>query len=330
MNGYSVRLHAFGQPESVLRYEPVSLPPPGSREVVVELAYAPINPADLNVIEGTYGSLPSLPATVGMEGVGVVAQTGADVQRLRPGQRVILLDYLGTWSTLALCHEDQLFPVPDDVPFEQAAMLKVNPSTAWRMLRDFVDLKPGDWIIQNAANSGVGHAVIQIAKAQSIRTVNLVRREEVVGELKRAGADVVVVEPDGITEAVIEDMKGVQPRLALNAVGGKSAKNLMKVLAVDGCMVTYGGMAREPISVGAGQLIFRNLRVVGFWISSWYRTAGADEREEMFANLLQLCRAGALHAPVEKAYPLNAFQEAITHAAGYRRNGKILISMVTF
>ena len=80
-------------------------------------------------------------------------------------------------------------------------MLKINPLTAWRMLHDFVRLEKGDWVIQNAANSAAGRAVIQIAHELGYRTVNVVRRKELIEELRAEGGDVVLLDNDELREA---------------------------------------------------------------------------------------------------------------------------------
>src|SRR5947209_3593217 len=153
-----------GNPAEVLRVVEQNWPTPAANEIVVRMRAAPVNPADLNAIEGKYPVKPSLPASPGMEGAGVVAEVGAKVKHLTVGQLVIMPHNFGTWREAAAVDAEKVIAVPDGIEAIQAAMLKINPITAWRMLHDFVELKPGDWLIQNAANSGAGRAVIHIAK----------------------------------------------------------------------------------------------------------------------------------------------------------------------
>jgi len=151
---------AHGKPEEVLRLEEQKLPTPAADEALVRVLAAPINPADLNQIEGKYPIRAPLPATPGFEGAGVVEEIGGSVQGLAVGTQVILPHDLGTWREACVVKADKLVTVPDKIKPEQAAMLKINPLTAWRMLHDFVALQPGDWVIQNAANSAAGRAAI--------------------------------------------------------------------------------------------------------------------------------------------------------------------------
>ena len=319
--------HEYGNPVDAIRVEERELSEPQAGEALVEVKAAPINPADLNTIEGKYPVRPPLPAVPGIEGVGVVTATGPDAGALEPGAVVILPHGLGTWREAAVIPAKDLVVIPSDLPLEQAAMLKINPPTAWRILHDFVTLKPGDWMIQNAANSGVGRAAIQIAGALGIRTVNIVRRPELVDELKADGGDVVLVDGDDIKERVREATGGAKILLAFNSVGGESALNIANTLASGGTIVTFGAMSKQPLRIPNGLLIFKDLRWRGFWLTRWYQNAPAAERDAMFAELVPLLRSGKLRTKIEKMYPLSEAKEAIARAMEGRRDGKILFKM---
>lgn len=144
---------------------------------------APINPADINMIEGVYSIKPTLPAIGGNEGVGVVEAVGSGVTTLRPGDWVLpSKPGFGTWRTFALCNEEDVDIVSNDISPEDAATIAVNPATAYRMLNDFKPLRTMAKnsrstisVIQNGANSAVGVAVIQLCRAWGIKTINVVR-----------------------------------------------------------------------------------------------------------------------------------------------------------
>ncbi|XP_029426774.1 enoyl-[acyl-carrier-protein] reductase, mitochondrial isoform X2 [Rhinatrema bivittatum] len=280
---------------------------------------APINPADINMVQGTYAILPDLPAVGGNEGVGDVLEVGSNVASLRPGDRVILADAgLGTWRTEAVVSEEALLRVPADIPLLCAATLGVNPCTAYRMLHDFEVLEPGDSLIQNAANSGVGQAVIQLAAALGFQTINVVRDrpnlQELVNRLKALGADHVLTE-EMLRKPEMKDLfkRIPRPRLALNCVGGKSATEMLRHLQSAGTMVTYGGMAKQPVTVPVSSLIFKDIKVRGFWVTQWKR-ANAQNKEEMNKMILDLCRlisAGKLAAPACLERPLEDYKVAL-------------------
>jgi mitochondrial enoyl-[acyl-carrier protein] reductase / trans-2-enoyl-CoA reductase len=313
-----------GLPAEVLRVVEQPWPEPGPDEVVVKMAAAPINPADLNSIEGKYPIRPALPATPGMEGAGIVVQLGSNVRDLAIGTPVILPHSFGTWREACAIAADKVVAAPPEIELIQAAMLKVNPITAWRMLHDFVPLKSGEWLIQNAANSAAGQCVIQIAKELGYKTVNVVRRAELVEELRALGGDVVLLDGEKLREEVALMTERAAIRLALNAVGGENALRVAKTLASDGTMVTYGAMSLQSLSIPNGMFIFKNLRFTGFWVNKWYDAATPEQRQETFWPLFDMAKRGLLQTKVEKTYPLSEAKAAITHAMQEKRQGKIL------
>jgi len=320
----AIVFHQHGAPAEVARPEEIEIAEPAGDEVRVRLLAAPINPADLNVIEGKYPIRPALPGVPGVEGVGTVEAVGAGVRQVAVGDRVLLPHSYGSWREAGVMRADGLCVVPANIPPEQAAMLRINPVTALRMLRDFVELKAGDWVLQNAANSAVGRAVIRLARESGVRTVNVVRREELIEELKADGGDVVLMDGDHLSAQISLATGGEAIHLALNAVGGDSAVRLAKALAPGGTIVTYGAMGRQPLRIPNGLLIFQDIRWRGFWVSQWYREASAGTVGALFAELFDLAKRGVVHAPVERLYPLAEASAALAHAAQGGRSGKIL------
>ena len=313
-----------GNPADVLHVEKQPWPTPAADEVVVKMRAAPINPADLNQIEGKYPVRPQLPATPGFEGAGVVIELGANVKGLTTGALVILPHNIGTWRDAVAVKADELVVVPDGIEPVQAAMLKINPLTAWRLLHDYVDLQKGDWLIQNAANSAAGRDVIQIAHELAYKTVNVVRRAELIDELRAEGGDIVLVDGENLREEVKSATGGASIRLGLNSVGGDSALHLANCLAPGGTLVSFGAMSLQPLKIPTGLLIFKDLRFRGIWINKWYDNATPSERMQTFRPLFDMARRGLLKTKVEKAYPLSEVKAAVAHAAQGKRRGKIV------
>ena len=313
-----------GNPPDVLRVESQPWPAPAPDEVVVKMRAAPINPADLNQIEGKYPVRPELPAIPGFEGAGVVVEIGADVKSVTNGALVIVPHNIGTWRDAIAVKADELVIVPAGIEPVDAAMLKINPMTAWRLLHDYVDLKKGDWLIQNAANSAAGRAVIQIARELSYKTVNVVRRKELIDELRSEGGDVVLVDGENLRNQAKNATGGASIRLALNSVGGDSALRLANCLAPASTMVTFGAMSLQPLKIPNGLLIFKDLRFRGIWINKWYDNATKEQRMETFRSLFDMAKRGLLKAKVEKAYPLAEARAAVARAAQGKRSGKII------
>jgi mitochondrial enoyl-[acyl-carrier protein] reductase / trans-2-enoyl-CoA reductase len=313
-----------GNPAEVLRVETRPWPKPAPDEAIVHMHAAPVNPADLNAIEGKYPVRPQLPATPGFEGAGVIADLGSDVKHLAPGGLVILPHNVGTWRDALAVKGSDLVPVPSGIEPVQAAMLKINPMTAWRLLHDYVELQRGDWLIQNAANSAAGRAVIEIAHDLGYKTVNVVRRRELIDELRDEGGDVVLVDGENLREEVRNEIGGAPIRLGLNAVGGESALRLANCLAPEATIVTYGAMSLQPLKIPNGLLIFKDLRFRGIWINKWYDNATAEQRMKAFQALFEMAARGLLKPKIEKAYPLSEVKAAVAHAAQGRRSGKII------
>ena len=232
-----------GKPSEVLECVAFTPRAPSAGEVLVRMLASPVNPADLNTIEGTYGVKPELPAVPGVEGCGVVEESASP--DFIPGDRVIFLRRASTWATHTTVAADSLFKLPAGIDPIQAAMLKVNPATAWRLLHGFGTLTPGDWIVQNAGNSSVARCVIQLARDLGIRTISFVRRAELIDELQQLGADHVLLDDDDGMAAAKSALGGANAALAFNAVGGESALRLMKLLCESGTHITYGAMGRK-------------------------------------------------------------------------------------
>src|SRR5437667_4529897 len=313
-----------GNPADVLNVETRPWPTPAADEAVVKMYAAPINPADLNQIEGKYPVRPELPATPGFEGAGVVVDAGGNASTIPAGTLVILPHNLGTWREAVAVKASELVAVPEGIEPVHAAMLKINPMTAWRLLHDYVDLKKGDWLIQNAANSAAGRAVIQIARELGYKTVNVVRRDELIDELRAEGGDAVIVDGENLRHEVKDATSNAPIHLGLNAVGGESALRLANCLAPGSTLVTFGAMSLQPLKIPNGLLIFKDLRFRGIWINKWYDNATMQERMDAFRPLFEMAKRGLLKTKVEKSYPLSEAKAAVANAAQGKRSGKII------
>jgi NADPH:quinone reductase-like Zn-dependent oxidoreductase len=319
-----LRIHRFGSPASVLTHETTESPRPAAGEVVVRVHAAPINPADLNWIEGTYGVRPELSATPGIEGCGIVDSSQA--ADFSPGDRVFFLHRAGSWATRVALPSTAACKLPAGIDLDQAAMLKVNPATAWRLLHGFTALHGGDWVVQNAGNSGVGRCLIQLARDLGVRTISFVRQPALAAELEHLGADLVLADDDDGRAAALDAMGGRHAALACNAVGGESALRLMNLLRDGGAHITYGAMARRPLTVPNGLLIFRDLAIRGLWVSRWIEQAPDAEIRQTYHELASRVADGRLVQPIDSRHPLRDFDAALTRNAAADRHGKVLFT----
>ncbi len=322
----SVRFTEFGEPADVLTVEEVATPEPGPGQVLIRLRARPINPSDLFTIRGTYGTLPKLPATPGLEGAGVIAALGEGVTQFQVGQQVVPLESAGTWQELIVARAGTVLPLPPGISDPQASMLLVNPTTAWLLLQEVLAVKPGQWVLQNAANSAVGRFVIQLSRHYGYHTINVVRRRELRDELLALGADEVICEADqDVVEQVqsLTDGKGV--RYAIDSVGGTSGSQLAQSLGGGGTLIVLGAISSEPLTIDPGSMIFRGTAVRGWWLAHWLRTAGQARIGQLFGTLIPLIAGGTLHVPVAAEYDLADVKQAIVAAEGSDRNGKIVL-----
>ena len=306
-------------PRDVLAVRTVPVPPPGPGEVTVRFLASPANPADVNSIEGSYPIAPaSFPAVGGHEGVGVAYAFGEGVDPtatgLDPARSWVIPNApgLGTWREWATVPASSLRAVPKTVPLEIAAQMVVNLPTAYRVLRDFVRLRPGrDAVALNAPMSAVGRAAIQMCREMGVATMATLRRGDARDDatwradadaLEALGATLVVPDgggrrgggggggggkllssPEAMEALAAMEARGLAPfppvALALNGVGGESSAALAGALTRGGVMVTYGGMSRRPAIVPTGAAIFKDVTARGFWLTRWSEEVERAEAE---------------------------------------------------
>jgi NADPH:quinone reductase-like Zn-dependent oxidoreductase len=317
---------SFGDPASVIECVDVPDPPqPNANEVALDVIAFPINPADLLTIEGRYAIRPQLPSRVGAECVGRVTAVGEAVKHLQPGDLVIPLDR-DNWVQRKVSRADRLIKVPSDLDPLQLAMLKVNPPTAYLMMKKYAHLAPGDWLLQTAANSGVGHCLISLAHAEGVKTVNIVRREGIEQELYDLGADVVLVDGPDLAERIAAATGGAPIRLAIDAVGGSQIVRLGDALADEAVVVNYGRLSGENPQLSGHQCVFKRLWLTGFWLVPWLQKLSREEVSALYAKLAVRIADGTIHVPVQATFPIEDIGQAVALANGYHRSGKVLVT----
>ena len=288
--------------------------------MLVSVEYAPVNMNDLYVIQGAFPIRPSLPSFVGNEGVGRVLAVGNGVEHLEVGDRVLIPLYAFSWRERLVVPAAGLFSLPDADP-RQLAMLGINPPTASLLLDEASDLRPDDWVVQNAANSGVGRSVIAIAKARGLKTINVVRRPELLPELQAIGGDLVVAEEDDALDKMRAAAGNDRVQLAIDGVSGKSSALIASALTAHGTFVVYAYMGGGPVTINPFELIVKRVIARGFFMNH------SDIEPKIPAALREavpLVASGAIHVPIAATYPLSSLREAVLHA---QRGGKVLLDL---
>jgi NADPH:quinone reductase-like Zn-dependent oxidoreductase len=320
----AIQIEAFGNPAEVLKV--VEIPDVGAAaegEVVIALEASPINMSDLLMISGHYGYRPKLPSVMGTEGVGRVIAVGSGVKHLKQGDRTLVPYPAPAWAERIKVDASRLRPLPNgDV--HQFAMVGINPPTAYLMLTDFVSLPSGSWVIQNSANSGVGRALIPIAKSLGLKTVNVVRRDEIVAELRAIGGDVVLLDGPDLAKRVAAETGGAPIALAIDGVGDTSTSHLLSCLTAKGVHVFYSMISGKPPVVPPRQLIYHDISMRGFWLANWFDRAKPEEITAMYDQVTPLVASGAIHAPVAGTYRFADLAEAVAVAS--KNRGKALFT----
>lgn len=324
-----VRITRNGPPEQVLKIESETLPDVKSNQVKVQMLAAPISYSDLSIIEGY--TFPHISATVGgSEGVGKVIEVGRDVHDLKPNDLVISsAPGLGTWTTYGIFDREKLDPLPMEIEPTYASILGGAPVVAHCLLKNFVNLKRGDVLVQNGANSTVGMSVIQLAKLSGIKTINIIRKRpdftEVVEILKGLGGEMAVSEEYAATpqfRRLISDLPS--PKLALNGVGGSSATELARILGPQGTMVTYGASSRKPLTIPSSVFIHKDIQMKGFSLTTWIKQRSPEERKNLLYQISELVEAKQLKLWLER-WPFSKFDRALKRAIEPYRDRKIIL-----
>jgi trans-2-enoyl-CoA reductase len=321
----SVEIDAYGAPEEVARcVEGPDVGAPAAGEVVFDVLAFPINPADISFCRGSYRLRPPLPATPGAECLGRVAAVGAGVAQLKPGDLVINMQR-ENWTQRRRVRAEDAVPIPPGLDLAQAAMLRINPPTALLLLEDHVALARGDWVIQDVANSAVGRHIIVLAKTRGVRTVNVVRRDDVVGELRDLGADVVVKDGPDLAERVRAAVGDSPIRLGIDAVSGDACRRIGDCVAEGGVVVSYGSMSGQDPVLSRAAVNMRGVNLTGFNLGRGLAKRTPDQVQQIYAGLAGKIRDGVLKAPIDAFFPIEEIKPALIRAQQGGRHGKVLV-----
>ena len=323
-------IEKFGEPVDVLKVRDLPVPEPKHGQLRVRMLAAPLNPSDLMVVRGSYAKLPTLPATPGFEGVGIVEKSGGGLYgKLLVGKRVAVLNSeTGSWAEQAVINARQAVPLSASLSVEQAATFFVNPATAYIMTRKVLRVPQGEWLLQTAAASALGKMVIRLAKSTGFRTINVVRRREQVAELQQLGADVVLVESEGdLREQVLKQTGGKGVNYAIDPVGGATASAVVRCLGPGGRLLLFGTLSQDPVSFSPRTLMSVGASVEGFWLGNWMAQQNIVSKLRLMKTLARLILSGELSSEISETFPLAQVADAVRAAEKPRRGGKVLLRL---
>lgn len=312
-----------GYPQEVLKVEEAEVPVPKSGEVLIRVTARNINPSDIMFIRGMYGIAPQLPSSAGFEAVGVVEDSG-DQDRIPVGTRMIF-SAVGTWKEYICVPANQLIPAPEGMPDDVACQAFINPMTAYGMLQRSA-LEAGEWLLLTAGASAFSKLVIQMAKSRGIKIACTVRRQEQIAQLTEMGVDLVVnTETEKIPNALMDATNGEGVSVVFDAVGGTLGARALASLRPKGKMMVYGLLSLENIPLNSGLMIFKDLSIEGFWLTSYLEGLDKKSRQDAFQTVFGTLTSQDLKVDVAEKFPLGQVKEAIAAYEKPGRTGKIIL-----
>ena len=311
-----------GRPQEVLYLKESEMPQAKPHEVLIRVTARNINPSDIMFVRGMYGITPKLPSSAGFEACGVVEKSD-ETGKVPVGTRV-MFTAIGTWKEYVCIPAALVIPVPAQMPDSVACQAFVNPMTAYGMIED-AGLEAGQWLLLTAGASAFGKFAIQMAKAKGIRVAATVRHESQKELLLDLGAELVINTTTEKLAKVIFEKTEVGVDVVFDAVGGELGVKALSCLKQKGRMLVFGALALENLSINSGLLIFKNLRIEGFWLSSWIEALSAEQRMKAFQRVFGFLMQDDSKADVAATYPLADFKAALDAYEQAGRNGKILL-----
>lgn len=325
----AVRYSAHGHPPDMVELVDLETGTPEVNEVVVAMEAVAVSLGNLYEIMGLYGFKGPVPAVAGNKCVGRIVEIGTAVTGFEVGQRVhVTLHQAGTWREQVRVPASVVYLAPEDGSPAELSLVSGGVLTSYFALKDFVDLQPGDWVIQNSGNSNCGRYLVSLAKLWGYKTVNVVRRKSVFADLNELGADVVILDGPDLAGRVAEATGGAQIRMGLDGIAGAATERIAACVAEGGTVACYGLASQdENCLISVHSLLFRDIRLVGHYIARAREGRTREKLQEVYTQMGDLVVDGTLTAQIAGVYPLARIREAMSHALnhGEKRKGKVIL-----
>jgi NADPH2:quinone reductase len=297
---------------------------PFGEQALVEVHAVGTSFPDLLLSKGEYQLKPDLPFTLGVDFAGVVRHAPAG-SGLTVGDRVACcLPYGGAAEVVGL-GVDSVFPLPDELSFEQGAAIPMNYLTAQFALAERGGLKAGETVLVHGAAGGVGTATLQVAKGYGARTIAVVSTEAKAEVARRAGADEAVL-VDGFLPAVKELTGGAGVDVVLDVVGGDVFTDSLRALGPQGRLLVVGFTGGGIPEVRVNRLLLNNIDVRGVGWGA-YAMVRPGFMSAQWDELLPMMRSGVIDPPIGATYPLEEMGRALTEMEQRRTLGKTVLTI---
>ncbi|HEU0000325.1 MAG TPA: NADPH:quinone oxidoreductase family protein [Ktedonobacteraceae bacterium] len=319
----AIRIHETGGPE-VMHLEEVETPTPVQGEVLIKVAAAGVNYADLAQRQGAYLTRTHTPMTMGFEVAGTIAALGPGVSAPPVGTRVIAF-VTGGYAEYAVASTATIIPIPETLDFTHAAAFAVQGLTAYQTLRESGRLQAGESVLVQAAAGGVGTLAVQLARLMGAgKVIGTASNEHKLDLVRHLGADAAInYTQDGWVEQVKQATGGRGVDIVLEVVGGAVAEQCLQCLAPFGRMVVIGAASGQRAQFSAVQLMYKNLSVTGYWLTAWMTRP--DRIAAAAMELMQYLTSGTLQIVVGQTFPLAEAAEAHRAIAERRTTGKVVL-----
>ncbi|HEY2890371.1 MAG TPA: NADPH:quinone oxidoreductase family protein [Dongiaceae bacterium] len=305
------------------------IPPPGAPaagEILIDVAAAGLNYADLLVTAGKYQERPLPPFIPGFEIAGTVRAVGAGVGRIKAGDRVLAAVDRGGFAEQAIARESDTFVIPDAMDFTAAAGFAIAYGTSYGALTWRADIKPGELLLVLGAAGGVGLTAVEIGKALGARVIACAGGAEKLAIAKAHGADFTIdYREENLRGRIREISDGVGVDVVYDPVGGESFNIAMRSTNWNGRLIVVGFAGGTVPQIPANILLVKNLAALGFYWSS-YRFKQPALLAPAFARMFEWWQQGKLKPRISGRYDLAEVKTALSVVAERKAIGKIVLT----
>lgn len=304
--------------------EELPRPTPGRGEVLLRIAAAGVNFADLLMARGQYQQRPALPFTLGLEAAGVVEALGPGADGPAPGTRVIAVGGAGAMAEAGVFAAAGCTPIPDEMPFVHAAAFAVAYGTSHLALTRRARLRPGETLLVLGAAGGVGLTAVEIGKLLGARVIAVARGADKLAVCAEAGADELIDSTAGDLTDQVRALGGAD--VVYDPVGGQLFRAAMRAARPEARLIVVGFASGEVPQIAANHLLVKNLEVSGFWWGG-YAAFRPEAIRESLAELIGFYAAGRLKPHVSHVLPLEQADKAYALLRARKSTGKIVLTM---